>query len=288
MRVSTYLLAMCVANALSLAANATDLNLAVSAPRGQLDINKWNALSAYFSAETGAKISVSGIPPLRMDKEMETGHIALAVMNPVSAVTATHKRHATALATMKVNGMAQFAGAIITRTGNNINSIKDLKGKSAIAFQPSSAGAYVFQMYYLQSMGLDPRRDFSSLRQATRQDDIVFAVQKGLVDVGFVRSGILEAMAQEGKIKLADFQVIDSKTDNLKQLHSTPLYPEWFLVASNNLDAKLVAKIKAAALKLDAQHPAAREAQIDGFIEPLSLDGLRDALEALKLPPFGA
>lgn len=286
MKYATLCLALLTSVMAALPASA-DLNLAVSTPRGQQDIQKWNALASYLSAETGEKISVSGIPPLRMDKEMETGGVTLAIMNPVSAVTAIHKNYAKPLATMKDNGLAQFAGVIITRAGSGINTVNDLKGKSVIAFQPSSAGAYVFQMYYLQTHGIDPKHDFSSLRQATRQDDIVMAVQKGLVNVGFVRSGILEEMAKEGKVKLADFHVIDSKTDSLNLLHSTPLYPEWFLVASNKLDAQLVAKIKAATLKLTPEHPAARGAEIDGFTEPLSLDGLRDALQALKLQPFG-
>jgi len=278
--------ALCVSLALTATTTAANVDLAVSAPRGQVDVQKWNALAAYLSTETGEKISVSGIPPLRMDMEMETGRITLAIMNPVSATVAIHKHYAKPLATMKANGLAQFAGVIISRADKGINTLNDLKGKSVIAFQPSSAGAYVFQMYHLQAHGLDPKRDFSSLRQATRQDDIVMAVQKGLVDVGFVRSGILETMEKEGKIKLADFNVIDSKADNLKLLHSTALYPEWFLMASSKLDTQLAAKIKAAAMKLTPEHPAARDAQIDGFIEPLSLDGLRDALQTMKQPPF--
>ncbi|QDQ25564.1 phosphate/phosphite/phosphonate ABC transporter substrate-binding protein [Chitinimonas arctica] len=277
----TSLLSLCV-----VVAQAGELSLAVNAPRGQEDIQKWNALAAYLSAETGEKVTVSGTPPARIDKEVESGAIKLALMNPVSAADVIQQNIAKPLATLKAKGTAQFAGAIITRADSPIKTVADLKGKNVMAFQTSSAGAYVFQMYYVQSNGLDPKKDFS-LRQSNKQDDIVLAVQKGLVDVGFVRSGLLESMAKEGKIKLTEFALVDGKNDELKLLHSTPLYPEWFLVASNKLDPQVAAKIKAAVLKLKADQPAARDAGIDGFIEPLSLDSLKEALRALKVAPFG-
>lgn len=275
------LLLACVAAAVP----AQELRLAVNAPRGQEDIQKWNALAAYLSAETGEKFTVSGTPPSRIDKEMESGNIVLALMNPVSAVDVLHQGIAKPLATLKAKGTAQFAGVIISRPDKGIKTVRDLKGRNVIAFQTTSAGAYVFQMYYAINNGLDPKKDFS-LRQANKQDDIVLAVQQGGVDAGFVRSGLLESMAKEGKIKLEEFVVVDPKNDELKLLHSTPLYPEWFLIASNKLDAAVAAKIKAAVLKLKSDQPAARDAGIDGFVEPLSLDGLREAMKAVKTPPF--
>ena len=60
------------------------------------------------------------------------------------------------------------------------------------------------------------------------QDEIVFAVRDGLVDAGTVRTDILEHLADQGAIDMADFKVLNPRTsDVFPWLHSTRLYPEW-------------------------------------------------------------
>ena len=107
-----------------------------------------------------------------------------------------------------------------------------------------------------------------------------------MIDVGFIRSGVLEAMQKEGKLSVSDFTIVDEKKDELPLAHSTDLYPEWFLVSSKNTPADLAAKVKAAILALKSDDAAAKSAGIDGFVEPISLDKLEAALKALKVTPF--
>jgi ABC-type phosphate/phosphonate transport system substrate-binding protein len=151
----------------------------------------------------------------------------------------------------------------------------------------SAAGAYTFQTYHLMQKGINPHKDFASFKEGKKQDDLVLAVKAGIIDAAFVRSGLLEAMQKEGKIKLNDFVVVDQRTgDGLPLLHTTELYPEWYLSALKGTDSALTTKVKDAALSLKPQDPAAHYAKIKGFVQPVSMDSMKAALKALKIKPY--
>jgi len=188
---------------------------------------------------------------------------------------------------MKKKSGSQFAGVIIANKAKGINKVADLKGKKVMAFKfGSSAAAYVFQVYHVSKQGIEPSRDFAVFKEAKKQDDIVLAVKSGIFDAGFIKSGLLEAMAKEGKIKLSDFTIVDKRSDNLTDVHSTIPYPNWYLAARAKVSSALVGKVKKAALSLKATDAAAKKAKIVGFVKPLKLDDMKATLKALKLPPY--
>lgn len=268
-------------------AHAADLKMAVNAPRGAVDTHKWMPLAEQLGAAIGKTIEVVPYPPTKIDDAIANSEVDFGLLNPVSAVVVIDKFKAKPMATLKAKGTAFFAGVIFAKQGSGITKITDLKGKKGQAYNiGSSAGAYVFQTYHLLQNGIDPHKDFASFRDAKKQDEIVLSVKLGLTDVGFVRSGLLESMVKEEKIKLNEFVIIDQKKDELKPVHSTELYPEWFLLAAANTDMGLVRKVQNAALKVKSSDEAAKTAEIDGFVEAQNLDSLRKALKALKMAPY--
>ena len=265
---------------------AADLRFAVTAPRGALEAQKWEALTAYMSKSVGKSIELVALPPSKVDDAVEKGEVDLVLVNPVGAVIVTEKFGAKPLATMSVKGRSKFAGVIISKKGSGISKAADLKGKSVLAFQPGvSAGAWVFQTYHMMQKGVNPT-DFSSFTESKKQDDIPLAVKAGVVDGGFIRSGLLESMQKEGKLAIDDFIIVDEKKDELPLVHSTDLYPEWFMVATKKMPDDLADKIKKSILSLKASDEAAKSAEIDGFVEPISLAGMKAALKALKVAPY--
>ena len=58
------------------------------------------------------------------------------------------------------------------------------------------------------------------------------------------------------------------------------------MVASKKLPDDLADKIKKSILSLKSSDEAAKSAGIDGFVEPISLDGMKAALKALKVAPY--
>ncbi len=244
-------------------------------------------MESYFSKALDTPVTIVRYPPNRIGHELITGRLSFALVNPVTAVELIESGSAVPIGTLKANGVPYFAGAIIARRDRHITSLADLKGKNVLTYQKSSAGAYIFQLYHLIQNGIDPFKDLKSLRQNNKQDDIVLTVYEGNIDAGFVRSGIIESMAAEGKINLDELIIVDERHDELKYRHTTSLYPERFLVVSTKMDKALRNRLERAALSLSSNHPAARAARIDGFVKPLSLEKVKDALRALHLPPFG-
>jgi len=264
---------------------AADINLGVQAPRSTLKAKaKWSELGKYLSAEIGGKVKIVPLKPGATVKAVKSGKVDMMLSNPVIAVLLTKKHGASAVATMKKKSGTQFAGVIITKKGSGITSAAQTKGKKGMAFKfKKSAAAYVFQVKHLMDKGVDPHKDFASFKQAKKQDDIVLAVKAGIIDVGFVKSGLLEAMEKEGKVAVADFDIVDKASDSLKHVHSTALYPQWTMTAGAKADAATVESVKKALLKLTVDSAASKKAGIKGFVAPLDLNGLEATLSALGL-----
>ena len=270
----------------SMVGHAADLRFGVNAPRGPLEAKKWEALAEYMSAAAGKPIELVPLLAEKIEDAVATGDVDFALVNPVLAVVVIKKAGAKPLATMSTNGATKFAGVIISKSGSGINKATDLKGKRVMGYQFGvSGGAWLFQTNHVLQAGVKSS-EFASFIESKKQDDIPLSVKAGVVDVGFIRSGVLEAMQKEGKVSVSDFTIVDEKKDDLKLVHSTDLYPEWFMLSSKKTPDDISEKVKAALLALKPDDAAAKNAKIDGFVASISLDKLEVALKALKAAPF--
>ncbi|MDT8385477.1 MAG: phosphate/phosphite/phosphonate ABC transporter substrate-binding protein [Gammaproteobacteria bacterium] len=274
--------------AASLPAQAT-VTIGVLAPRGELiAMKQWSAFGKYLSSQIGDTVEIKPYGPRDLVTAAADNQVDFTLANPTQAIILQDVHQATPLATLNKKSGSQFAGVIVAKKGSGITKAEDLKGKKVMSLKfRAAAGAYTFQTYHLMQKGIDPHKDFASFKEGKKQDDLVLAVKAGVIDAAFVRSGLLENMAKEGKIKLEDFEIVDQRTgDGFPHLHSTDLYPEWYLFSLQNTDAGVAGKIKTASINLKAGDDAAKDANIEGFVEPVSLDGMKAALKALKIKPY--
>lgn len=86
--------------------------------------------------------------------------------------------------------------------------------------------------------GVDPDRDCSEYNEMHEHDNVVFAVKNGPVDVGAIRTDMLETMQQEGRIKVSDSKIINAITDGFPFIRSTRLYPEWPMACLAQVDTE--------------------------------------------------
>ena len=140
-------------------------------------------------------------------------------------------------------GYDQFGAIIFTRANRqDINTLEDVKGKSFGAVGKLAFGG--FQMAWLEfvDQGIDPFTDFKPLKfTGFPQDAVVKAVERGELDVGTVRTDILERMQAAGEINMADFKVINQQQhENFPFLISTRLYPDYMLSHTNKAPLQLV------------------------------------------------
>ncbi len=265
-----------------------EIKLGVNAERGELKaIKEWGEFANYLSSEIGQPVKLVPIPVAKLIDAAENKEVDFLLANPVQSVVVKEKHGFAPLATLNEK-TSQFAGVIVAKKGSGISKGTDLKGKNVMSLKfKAAAGAYLFQVYHLLQQGIDAHRDFASFKEGQKQDDLVLAVKAGVIDAAFIRSGMLETMEKEGKIKIDDFVIVDKREDQgFPFLHSTVLYPEWFFSVTSKTDPKLAARVKTALLKMTPDTKASKEAGINGFVNALSTDGLKQAMKALKVAPY--
>ncbi len=266
---------------------AAEINLGVQAPRSKLKaVKRWTPLGNYLEKELHTTVKIIPLKPDETLHATKSGLVNYILSNPVLTITLQKQQQSKPLLTMVKPSGKYFAGVIITKKGNGITKAADLKGKKVMGFKfKRSAAAYVFQVKHLLDQGVDPHKDFAVFYEAKTQDDIVLAVRAGVFDAGFIKSGLLESMKNDG-ISIDDFTIIDQQNDILKNVHSTKLYPEWCLSAAKTTSKEQQLKIKQSLLKLKENDVASKAARIKGFVEALPLDDLKATLKQLKLPPY--
>jgi len=279
---------LCALLILSSTPSYAEVKFGVQAPRGALQaLKRWGKMEDYLSSAVGEKVKLVPLKPNETVAAVSNGEVDFMLCNPVLGVTLQKNVNSIPIATMKKKSGAQFAGVIIASKKSGIKRVEQLKGKKVMGFKfKRSAAAYVFQVKHLMDKGIDSHKDFKVFKEAKKQDDIVLAVKAGVFDAGFIKSGLLESMIKEGKIKRSDIVVLDAKNDSLPDLHSTALYPEWTVMSASKVSSAKQQKVQKALLGLKGNHIAAKTAKIVGFVKPLSFAGLEDTLRTMKLPPF--
>lgn len=264
-----------------------DINLGVLANRGELKAKEeWTELTNKLTADIGTPVK---LVPLAMDKyeaAFANKEVDMMLGNPVISAMLYEKYKGNVMATVNTQEGYEFGGVILAGKSTGITKSEDLKGKKVMSYGKDSAGSYIFQVYHLKQKGVDVEKDLASFVPAKKQDDIPMAVKAGMFDAGFVRTGVLESMEKKGVLKVDDFVIVDKVAEATKEVRSTPLYPEWAIVARNDMDAALAEKAKKGLLGTTADSPAAQKANIKGFVEARDLNPLITVLKELKVPPF--
>ncbi len=177
-------------------------------------------------------------------KMVGQGKIDISYSNPFIYVKIAHSYGARAFARIvEGNNQESFRGQIICRADNQqIKTISDCRDRSWIAVDSTSAGGYLYALGYFASHGIQ-KTDFSEISFAPgpggKQEGVVLAVQAGKYDIGTIREGALNVVADK----------ID--TSEIRVIAQTQFYPGWVYAYRAGLDPEIVKKIKTAMLKLD-------------------------------------
>ncbi|ETX00894.1 MAG: hypothetical protein ETSY1_09600 [Candidatus Entotheonella factor] len=266
------------------------IKIGVNAHRGAEYVKeRWSDLARHLSEELGEPVKIIPLRVASLLSDVKRKQVDFVFSNPVQAVVLNAYLRTDPMVTLKTKAGSQFAGVIVARKDKGITRSHDLLGKKVVSMRfKVAAGGYIFQTYHLLKKGIDPHKDFASMKQLRSQDKLVQIVRKGIADAAFVRSGLLEKMAKAGKINMDDFVVVDHQDPNQEVpfVHTTQAYPEWYISAMPKTDEGIVKRLTAALLALPANSQAARVANIKGFVKPLPLDNLKAALKTLRVPPY--
>ncbi|MEJ2200846.1 MAG: PhnD/SsuA/transferrin family substrate-binding protein [Desulfuromonadaceae bacterium] len=273
------------------------MKIGVLAKRGaEQTVRKWQPTADYLGRMIPQRTFV--VVPLSFDQVRDAvaeGQVDFLLVNSAIYVEMEHDFQVSRIATMKNlhdgKGYSSFGGVIFNRADQPIDQVEQLRGKTFMAVDPTSFGGAIVAWRELQAHDFDPFDDFRSVTFGKTHDAVVFAVRDGLVDVGTVRTDTLERMADEGKIALDDFHVMDliPKPDenvDFPFLRSTRLYPEWPMAKLKHVPEELAKQVAIALLGLEASHPAAQAGQVSGWTIPQNYQSIHDCLKLLHLGPY--
>lgn len=183
-----------------------------------------------------------------------------------------------------------FGGVIFTRAEqSDVNSLPDIKYKTIAATDTESLGGYLMQLYELSRAGINLPQDAKLVITGMPHDNVVKAVLTGRAVVGFVRSGVLEAMAREGNLDIKQIKILNRQNQpDFPVQVSTRLYPEWPFSSLQHTDEYLARNVAAALFLLENNTAATRAMGIHGFAVPADYASVETLLRELRLPPFDA
>ncbi|MGR9051606.1 MAG: EAL domain-containing protein [Gammaproteobacteria bacterium] len=262
-------------------------------PKQQVQ-EQWRHLADTLAqAMPDRRFAVEALTLSELEHAVSDKRLDFVLTNPGHYVLLARRSGLSApLATLAVteNGqiLNQFGGVVFSRSdAADINSLADLRNKSLAVTETDAFGGYRIQAYEFFKQGLalpDPK---NILTTGMPHDKVVAAVMAGRADAGFVRTGVLESMAQEGKLAIDRIKVLNSQTPASFPLRlSTRLYPEWPFSALPQVDESLARHVAAALFLLESNETATKSLKIHGFVIAGDYTRVADMLREQRLPPF--
>ncbi len=271
-----------------------EVKIAVLALRGNdMALKTWNATADYLSAQIpGYTFRIVPYNFKSIGPAAQRGDYDFVIANSSIYVELEALYGVTRIATLQGMGSGRaatlFGGVIFCRSDrSDINTFADIKGKTFDAVEENSFGGWHMAWRELRAAGIDPYHDFKELKFVGTHDGVVLAVRDQKADAGTARSGILEEMAKEGKINMADFKVIHQQyNDRFNLLHSTHLYPEWPFARLRHTNDALAQKVLIALLSMQSEDLAAQKARIYGWTTPHDYNDVHELFKELKIGPY--
>ena len=293
-----YCLLLLASLVLPFAAHGTtedEIRIGVLSHRGETaTLAVWTPTADYLSATLdGYRFIIEPLAFDQVNEAVEYGAVDFILVNPGIYVNLEVKYRVTRIATMNNlrgdNALYNIFGGVIfsRRDRDDLKRLEDLRGQRFMAVDETSLGGFQMAWRELNATGIDPYHDFSTLIFGGIHDDVVLAVLNRDVDVGTVRTDILERMAAAGTVQLDDFRIINPQTDTeFPFAHSTRLYPEWPFSKVRHVSNDLAQQVAIALLQMPADHPAALMGNYAGWTIPLDYEPVHELFRELNLPPY--
>lgn len=178
-----------------------------------------------------------------------------------------------------------MGGVILARRErDDLRDLKDLQDQRIAAVSRLSFGAYQIQATELARQGI---RHGPLLETGLPQDRTIEALLSNEADAAFVRTGLLEALVREGRLKPGELKVLGQQDyPGYPFALSSRLYPEWPVVAMSHLSEDHAVQIAGALLSLPHGGETAQRMGIYGFTVPADYEPVRAMMRELRAPPF--
>ncbi|CAD6876831.1 Phytochrome, two-component sensor histidine kinase (EC 2.7.3.-); Cyanobacterial phytochrome B [Methylomonas fluvii] len=254
-------------------------------------LEQWQALSSILhQAIPEREFVVEALNYDELEARVDSKQLDFLLTNPGHYVHISYQHSFSApLATLlrHENGGSQdkFGGVIFARAERaDLNALDDLRGKKIAATSQDSLGGFQMQAYEAAQAGIDIVKASQLVITGMPHDAVTAAVLSGQADIGFVRTGVLEDLAKNGKLDLRQIKILNAQPSSDFKLLSTALYPEWPFLAMPNVDRALAKKVAGSLFLMGPDHIPG----IEGFTIPADYNSVEQLLRNVRAKPFDA
>lgn len=280
-------------------AEAVQIRLGIAALRPKAEMQAaWQPIAEQLDKDMpGYHLVPVILSQSEMDLAVARHELDFVLTNPAHFIQLKQQKGlsaalATVVSEAKGRPLRAFGGTILARSDReDLRDLEDLTGKRlACGSAPeSNFDGYQVQALELKQAGLPIPAPSQILITGPPQDSVVQAVLEGRVDAGFVRTGLIERMAQEGKLEMRRLKVLHRQDlADFPFASSTHLYPEWPLSALPHVDETLARTFTGALLGLEQGTPLLRKAGLYGFSIPENYECVENLMRELRVPPYNA
>ena len=266
--------------------------IGVLAFRGaQTTIAYWQPLADYLTSSIpDRRFELVPLTLISATQQIENKRIDFFITNPGHYVTLAERYGLSALSTRERlardtgDNLLEFGSVIFVRKNSPISAISDLKGRRLAAVSPDAFGGFQIAWNEMQAQGIDAFRDLEAIRyMGFPQDAIVSAVLDSEVDAGVVRSGLLELLADEGRLSLDDVRVLNANTQfDYPHRLSSRLFPEWPFASLPGIDKTLREQVLQSLLNTQDPKIAGAYRLPDIWSAPLSYSEVRTLIRSYR------
>jgi diguanylate cyclase (GGDEF)-like protein/PAS domain S-box-containing protein len=253
---------------------------------------QWQPLADELRVALGQPVRIKALDADAMELAIRRREVDFVLTNPSSYVQLADRFGLSAplcslIVTEQGLPISAFGGVIFTASNSPVQQLSDLAGRKIAVTFLGSFGGYQMQAYELVAAGMKPPDSRQLVLTGMPHDRVVEAVLAGRAEVGFVRTGVLEAMVREGRLAADAMRVIHRQNlPHFPYASSTRLYPEWIFAGMPQVDMDRARRMTAALLALPHDGATARKIGIWGFTIPMDYEPVREVLRTLRLPPF--
>ena len=254
---------------------------------------QWQPLVDHLAKALDQPMELKAFDYPGLDAAVRAHEVDIVLTNPGHFIALRHAFGLSApLATVIIQDgdrqFTSFGGVIFTRAGRaDINTLADLRHRRIAAAAADSLGGYQMQAFEMAEAGVPLPEPGDLVSVGMPHDRALEAVLAGGADVGFMRTGVFEALAREGKSAFSQVKILHRQDlPGFPFVSSTRLYPEWPVVVLPKVHDQVAKRLAVALLSLRPDSPAARAAGIGGFNVPADYGGVEEVLRRLRLPPY--
>ncbi|MBF0410919.1 MAG: phosphate/phosphite/phosphonate ABC transporter substrate-binding protein [Candidatus Riflebacteria bacterium] len=229
-------------------------------------------LSRFIKKESGVK-EVRLVSAKTYSKVLDAlvrDNIDFAWISPTAFVSRQKQDKLMAVAKAQFASQTSYRGVFITYANSKVYGVNDVKGRSIAFVDPNSASGYIYPLYVLKRLGINPHKDCSSVKFLESHDKVLQAVIEKKIDLGVCLEQALKTKQkaiQEEKI------VILGKTDEV---------PSDVIVCRQDCPENLREKFLEALLKINTMQTSLASGTLEVFPFPTFLKASDEDYEFVK------